>query len=271
MRNKFLVFMFLALTMSLLYSNEYKIIDEISDSGKSNQALELLEKKLDLNNPQAEVVWRIAREYYEIGDNLKNSKEMIAKFEEGISFIDKYNKNITGSVRDKAKVIHWWTVLFSRRGKEIGIIESLGNVPEIFNNCYRAIDMDPNYGDPYYLMAMVDDAIPAFIGDASKRGENAKHRMGINIMKAIEFDPENLYFLVDGAIAFYNRNWNVANKQKNNEKTGKNDGTPVGISDRDFSKTILEKAIKIYNDKSNPTKKDLVLFNKAKSILNKLK
>ncbi len=260
---------FLFVLTGVAVADEFTIIDGVSDAGRYAEALELIMNKFDQSSPAAAILWRIGREHFNVAESLPK-REAIAKLDQGIAFIDRYINSATGTPRDRATLIYWRTVLFSQRSKLIGIFESLGGVPQIFENCLRAVALDPTFGDPYYLMAVVDNAIPAIVGDAAKRGENSKHRMGVNFIKAIERDPQNMFYLVDGAYGFFNRNWNIDTKNRNNETVGFSDGTPANLDDRAFARTLANRAIAVYNGLQTPTVKQTRLYNLARELLTKL-
>ncbi len=266
MQKKILIICLIVLSY-LLFSNDLATLDKLLDEGKYSEALPVAEQLFDKSNPDAKILWKLARVYYELADGAKTKKETISICEKGMGIMKPFiNGNINGEAIDKAKVVYWYDVLYSRRGKAIGIKESLDIIPELFNLADKAISIYKEFGEPYHLKAMIDDAVPSFLG-------GNKFRMGINFNNALKYDPENLTFIVDAANSFYDRNWDVKKREseaKKNNMTG--DGTPSNLSDREYAKQLINKAIQIAEKKgSSLTFSEKKKYAEAKELAKKIK
>jgi len=251
----------------LLFSNDLATLDKLLDQGKYNEALPVAESLFNKANPEAKILWKLGRIYYELADASKSKKEIISICEKGMAILKPYiDGNISGEPIDKAKVVYWYDVLYSRRGKAIGIKESLDIIPELFALADKAISIYKEFGEPYHLKAMIDDAVPAFLG-------GDKFRMGVNFNYALKYDPENLTFLVDAANCFYDRNWDPKKRETEAKKVNmKDDGSPSNLTDREYAKQILNKAIQIAEKKKDSlTFSEKKKYNEALELSKKIK
>ncbi|MCG8569969.1 MAG: hypothetical protein MJB14_07490 [Spirochaetes bacterium] len=259
---RLLVFILLIFTLSLS-ALDFQQIDNLIENKQQAEAKQLLDNALDLNDPDPAIVWRIGWVYYEYAVKTSDKDERISQCDQGIAFLKKYYNMSNGIDSEKAKVRYWFAVLSSKRAETIGIFESLGNIPNLMKYCQEALELDPDYGEPYFLMAMIYKEVPfGQYGD--------KWEMGSHFSKAFQYEPETLYILVDGAYGFYKRNWDVNKKKDNNKKRKKTDGTPENLTDREYAKQVLQKAIALYESQSNHTIADQEKYQEAKSLLKKL-
>lgn len=260
----FYVLILILFSTILLNAANLDNIDKLYNLGKYKDGLKAFEEKFDASKSDAEIIWRLARFYYEIADAMSNSdkKEKIKKFTEGMKKTEPYLDIKKGNAEARAKVVFWYAALYGARGETIGIKESLDIIPDLFDLANKSISIDPQFASPYLLKGRIDKAVPFFLG-------GNKFRMGINFSKAIEYDPTNLNILVDAAYAFYGRNWDAKKKLKYAEKKGKEDGTPQNIEDRIHVKQLLDKSIKLYKDIKEPTARQTKKYNEALKLLKK--
>lgn len=263
---KFLLLVFILILSYSIVPNDLATLDRLLDEGKYSEALPVVEKLFDKTKPEAKVLWKLGRVYYELADASKSKKETISICEKGMAIMKPFiDGNIGGEPIDKAKVVYWYDVLYSRRGKAIGIKESLDIIPELFSLADKAISIYKEIGEPYHLKAMIDDAVPSFLG-------GDKFRMGVNFNYALKYDPENLTFIVDAANGFYERNWDSKKREAEAKKNNmKDDGTPSGLSDRAYAKQLIDKAIKIAESKKSLTFSEKKKYNEALELSKKIK
>jgi tetratricopeptide (TPR) repeat protein len=263
--------LFCILTASMLFGGS--LIDTVEDlyhNGKHEDALKLLEENYDSSNPDLGIVWRMSREIYEIGDKIssKDKDGKIETFTRGMEVVKPFLDTSSGSNEDRARVIFWYATNYGSRGKVIGIRESLGNIPEMMELADKSIALDPSHGSAYFLVAKIDEAVPGlFHGTLTTAGD--KLRMGVNFNKAIQYDP-NMTHLVEGAIGFYDRNWSADKKAKNYDEAGKDDGSPSGISDREYALKLLKQATSLYKSLEDPSVRDKVKYKEALKYIDKL-
>ena len=189
----------------------------------------------------------------------------IVYFTKGMDISKQFLDITYGEKLTRAEIIFWYTANYGSRGETIGIKESLDIVPDLFNLADRALALDPTFAAPYLLKGRIDSSVPSFLG-------GDKFRMGVNLSKAILYNPTDMSVLVDSSVAFINRDWNVSDKRKKaiNNK-GETDGTPSNISDKEYAKKLLNQAIDQYKSLENPTKRDTLKLNEANELLKKLK
>lgn len=223
------------LSLAGAFSQDFTASDALHDGKKLADELAILKPLFKPADPQAVVAYRIIRAMQQLAVDTPASagKEKIAKFDAAIEFGKPLLDTAKGSVRDRAKVIYWYAVSMSQKGKAKGVLNSLFMVGELRGLCDKAIAMDPGFGDPYYLKALIDDAVPAAAG-----GDKA--RMGALFAKSIQCDPVNIWYLTDFAKALKGRN-------KSASYNGSGDkGVPAGKSDADYALEIAAKAKAAY-------------------------
>jgi hypothetical protein len=224
------------------FAQDFITADALHDTKKLPEELALLKQSYNASDPQAAVVYRMLRSMQQIGVDLPASKgkEKIAKLDEAIEFGKPLLDKAKGSARDRAKVIYWYSVSMSQKGSAKGVLNSLFMVPEVRGLCDKAIAMDPAFGDPYYLKALLDDRVPAAAG-------GDKNRMAVLYAKAIDCDSENIWYLVDFARALKTRNKNAVYNKDGTR------GVPAGKADLDYAKEIAKKAYAAYAALANPS------------------
>ena len=263
MTKKLLIIILIILSLSFIYSQDLKQIDDLYRDGKYQDGLNKLIGMHDKSNPNPAVIWRIARMYYEIAEELSDKKAKIDKYTDGMNSTAPYLNIKEGKKLDRAQVVFWYAVNLGARGEVIGIKESLDIVPKLFELANKAISIDPTFGAPYLLKGRIDDAVPSFLG-------GDKFRMGENFSRAIKMEKE-LNILVDSANGFIKRGWDVDKKKKMKEKMNRTDGTPQNLSDKEYAKQLLKSAIELYFTIDKPTKREKNKYAEAIKLYKKVK
>ncbi|MBN2545840.1 MAG: hypothetical protein JXB50_08590 [Spirochaetes bacterium] len=249
--------------ISKLYSVDYKKIDDFYTEGKYTDGLSYSLKEFDKNKPDIALIWRISRFYLEIGDESKTKKEKIDSYTKGMDFAAPYYENNNAGVSDKAQLFFWYTANFASKSKAIGIFESISTLPELFELVEKNIKIDPAFAPPYLLKGRIDVEVPGFLG-----GDD--FRMGESFALALKYNSNDLNVLVDAADGFVKRNWDANKKLKEKEKRQKSDGTPENLSDKEYAKQLLDKAVSLYKSLEKPTKRETVKYNEGLELLKKL-
>jgi hypothetical protein len=211
-------------------AQDFEKLDALHDAKKLDEEISALKPLYKASDPQAVIVWRLIRAMQEKAVQMPSSKkkEKLEQFDAALSFGQPLLDSAKGSARDRAKVLYYYGVAQGQKGQAMGVLNSLFMAGDIRAACDRSIAVDPTYGDPYYLKAKVDDAIPEIAG-------GDKTRMGQLYAKALQYDPTNVYFLTDFAKALKNRNkdakWNDGSK-----------GVPAGKADLDYAKELAKRA-----------------------------
>lgn len=247
-----------------LYSIDFTKPDNLHHKGNYKEELTLLKNYFATEKSDASLLWRIGRAYFEIAEQIpnKNKLEKIKAFNNGMEFLKPYIDIKEGDKSDRAKLVHWYTANFASKGNTIGAIEALSIVPELRALCDKALSIDPEFSDPYFILARIDDRLPGALG-------GDKVRMGINLSKALKFNSEDITVLVDSASAFYNRNWTIDKKKQEYSKKELQDPNPVNISDREYALELLKKSISIYKNLQDPSFRDTIKNKEANELLNK--
>jgi len=261
-----LMFFLLIAPIKLVFAKDYEAADELYTQGKYTDGLKMLEMEFVQANPDPELIWRLSRFYFEIAEQTdkKNKKVKIEYYTKGMDIAKQFLEITYGDKLARAQIIFWYTANYGSRGETIGIKESLDIVPELFNLADRALELDPTFAAPYLLKGRIDSSVPSFLG-------GDKFRMGVNLSKAIYYNPNDMSLLVDSSVAFLNRDWSVSEKKKKAvNKQGETDGTPLDLSDKDYAKKLLEQAVELYKTIESPSKRDEMKLNEAEGLLKKI-
>ena len=225
----------IALTMilaaSALASQDFAALDALHDDRKLGEELLALNKLYNSADPQAVVAFRLIRCIQETAVQMPKAKksEKLAKFDEALAFGKPLLENTKGSARDRAEVLYWYGATMGQKGSAMGVLNALFMVGDIRALCDKAIAIDPTFGDPYYLKAKLDDAVPSMAG-------GDKTRMGQLYAKALELDPTNIWYLADFAAALKARNKNAAFNKDGSK------GVPTGKSDMEYASDLAKRA-----------------------------
>jgi hypothetical protein len=225
----------LILASTTAFGQDFSALDALHDSRAFEPELAGLEKLYSPADPQAAVVFRLVRVRQQFIADLPSTmnKEKVARFGELLDFMKPLLEKARGNARDRATLYYWNAVVIGEKGAAKGAVEMLLGTGDIRNNCDKSIAIDPGYGDPYYLKALLDLALPGIAGGSLSR-------MGQLYEKALQLDPVNIWYLTDAAISIKHRNWDAkANKE------GKN-GVPAGTADRDFAQVLARRAAAAY-------------------------
>ncbi len=241
-----------------LFAYEHEDIDKLLDGGKFEQAYNQLSATFDKDAPQAAVLWRMGRYHYEVSDKKPTKKEVIEGCEKGLDLLKDYLETSIGEPADRARVVQWYDVLLSRRGQAKGIKESLDRIPDFFAYADKANAICPTIPEPYHLKAMIDKELPTLFG-------GDKVRMAKNFCKAIECSPNVIVFLVDAADGFIGRNWDANKKVKNGDVY-----SPKGLSDKEYAKQLLEKALELGKNNDKLNEMDKTKLGLAQSLIKKV-
>jgi hypothetical protein len=221
----------LSLVIAGAFAQDFTQADALHDQKKLDDEMALLKPLYNPADPQAAVAYRMIRSMQQAAVDLPSSKnkEKISKLDATIEFGKPLIDTAKGSPRERARVIYWYSVAISQKGKAKGVLNSLFMVPEVRTLCDKAIAIDPSFGDPYYLKALLDDNVPEIAG-------GDKTRMGVLYAKALTCDGTNIWYLCDSARALKARN-----KDANFNKDGSK-GVPAGKTDLDYAKELAKQA-----------------------------
>jgi hypothetical protein len=221
----------LLFALASAFAQDFAALDALHDQKKLDIELAGLKSLYSASAPQAASAYRLLRCMQQIAADMpqKMKKEKLARFDETIKLGKDLDSKAQGNANERAKVLYWYAVAIAQKGSAQGVLNSLAAVPEIRAICDKAIGLDPAFGDPYYLKALLDDNVPEIAG-------GNKTRMGILYAKAIECQGDNIWYLTDYAKALKKRNKDAAF----NKDAGK--GVPAGLSDLEYAKRLAASA-----------------------------
>ncbi|MBN1214910.1 MAG: hypothetical protein JXA99_05640, partial [Candidatus Lokiarchaeota archaeon] len=260
----FFIIFIIVFFISFISSMNFQKVDNLYHIGKYQEGVKILEGQFEILNPDPEIIWRITRFYFEIAEALpeKEKQEKIKYYTKGMQVSQPFLDITEGTNLDKAQIIFWYTACYGSRAELIGIKESLDIIPELFSLADKSLALDPTFAAPYLMLGRIDDAVPFFLG-------GDKFRMGKNLSKAIEFNPNDMSVLVESGELFLKRGWDVGKKEKMKEKNGENDGTPQNLSDKEYAKILLDKSLELFKSINDPSVRDKIKYNQALELLKK--
>lgn len=261
-------FLLMMMVFPFFLNGQTEVISMIRQ-GKLNEAWNYLQTNVKSGDLSFETLEMLGNVTFEISES-KNSKKTIIEFiDQTMPILEKNAFQQTFTQAQQSRIFHKYNTLFAKKAQIQGATAALKVLPQVFDNADRCIALDPDFAEPYFVKASVDDEVPAFMGDVAKRGENAKYRMGINIELALERDPENIYFLTQSAAALMKRDWSVKEREKNAGNAVKN--KLLLLSDKEEAKILLAKAIATYKSKTNPSPIEKTKYEQALKLQAKLR
>ena len=134
----------------LFSSNQdiYKMIDDNQENNNFEIALELSLEFHKNNKDDIEILWRLARGYFDLSDQTLNQESQIEYIDQGLPFAKKaldINPN-------SAKSNHWYAVMFGKQGQLQGTKQKILNSYDMKKYCLKAIEIDPNYDGSLHVM-----------------------------------------------------------------------------------------------------------------------
>lgn len=242
MKRAFAVAAAFLLALVPAFAQDFAAVDSLHDQKKLDSELAALRPLYSPQSPQASVAYRLVRCVQQIAVDMpqKLKKEKLARFDEAIELGKSASDKAQGAPIDRARVLYWYAVSVAQKGNAQGVLNSLVLVPQVREICDKATAIDPSFGDPYYLKAKLDDAVPEIAG-------GNKARMGVLYAKALELMPDNIWYLSDFAVALKKRS-----KDASFNKDGAK-GVPSGLSDLEYAKKLALRAEAALAALANPS------------------
>lgn len=274
MKNKIfnlLIFFLFAIPFIAFSNNILTTVDELDFNGNYSKALKILVENNNSSDPDLKIIWRIARETYEMAENSSSKDDKIEFYNQGIEATKPFINIDYGDERDRAEIIHWYAVNYASKMKDLGVFggrESLNVVPNVFKLMDRCIEIDPIYASAYFFKAKLQEDVPFFLG-------GDKFEMAVNYQKVLQYaeDKEKFFYLVDIAKSFYNRNWSVKKKEDAAKKKDDytSDGTPQDLRDREYAYQLFLKAKELYDSSKKHSKRDIDKYKELIKLIEEMK
>ena len=149
-------YIYLLLISSIIFSldNESLLrqIDNFQEGSQFDEALQLsLEcyNKYDSSDyPKEEILWRLARSYFDIADQSSDLEIQKKNIDSALPHAQKALE-ISPLL---AKANHWYAVIIGKKGVLEGTKQKIINSYEVEKYCLKAIELDPAYDGSYHVM-----------------------------------------------------------------------------------------------------------------------
>ena len=140
----------LTICFSFLFSSYgvYAQIDALQEDSKFDEALELCQVQYASEGEKVEILWRLARSYFDIADQTSN----VVIQKENIDKALPYAKKALALDDLSAKSNHWYAVIIGKKGVLEGTKQKIINSYEVKEYGLRAIKIDPTYDGSHHLM-----------------------------------------------------------------------------------------------------------------------
>ena len=150
MKNIFTTYFIIFISTILFASSDsiYKIIDEKQQNNNFEIAFELSLELYKKNKNDSEILWRLARAYFDLSDQTSDEKLQKEYIDKGLPFA----KKALDIAPNSAKSNHWYAVMFGRQGQLEGTKQKILNSYDMKKYCLKAIELDPNYDGSLHVM-----------------------------------------------------------------------------------------------------------------------
>ena len=290
----FLVLFVISLSWAYADPGYLKRSDDLSYRDHNKESFDLLESALpsvSSDQERARIYWRLSRDTLNVADGEKakgeSSETLLALYKKWESYADQ----AIAADPSNPKGYFWKAGNMGRWGQTRGIMVSLSLADPIRKLVTRAAELNPNAGDPWFVLGQLYDQVPGFpfsFGNviwAVSLGRKAIDARKAEVAQGVERDVPYDYY-VQLARHLMKRNWSAA--QRSNEQSGeaarynsisdvveKNDyyegaaEIPSG-SDRDEARQISRRVISQLEAKSDRTKKDDTDLKNARETLSQV-
>ena len=231
------------LCVSFVFSS-YAEIDKLQEESMFDDALKLC--KVNFNANDVEILWRMARSYFDIADQTSDEGVQKINIDKALPFA----KSALELNPLSAKANHWYAVIIGKKGVLEGTKQKIINSYEVREYGLKAIELDPDYDGTYHLMgrwhyniadlAWYERTIASAIYATPPNG--SFEEAATYFMQAMQANPEDIRHYLWLAKSYY---------QMSNYKD---------------SKSILEKALIL--DINNDS--DKLLLNQVKELYKKI-
>ena len=144
-RNYFTYNVLIFIFTSFLFSS-YSKIDDLQENSNFKEALELCKEHHDPND--VEILWRLARSYFDIADQTLNVDIQKENINKALPYAQKALK--LNPLSSKAN--HWYAVMIGQKGVLEGTKQKILNSYEVKKYCLKAIEIDPYYDGSLHVM-----------------------------------------------------------------------------------------------------------------------
>ena len=172
---------------------------------------------------EAELCWRLARVYLNLGDQAEERKaakgELLALFEEGEKAADRALAADPGN----ALGYYWKSSNIGRWGQTKGILNSLAKAAPMKDLLEKTISLKPDHADSYYVLGQLYEQLPGLplsfgnkdyaVSLGRKAVDLQREQLRTGLEKEVRYD-----FFTELAKHLYGRNWNTEKRLKEQAK-----------------------------------------------------
>jgi len=287
------------LSIALLFSAGFAAADfqSVADQADKYHDLEKHEVAKDFlissieetvgNAQKAELYWRLARAYLNLGDDAEDNgageKALLEIFQAGEEAASK----AIDLDPNNHLAYYWKSGNIGRWGQTKGILNSLFKAKPMRNLLTRAIEINPEHADAYYVLGQLFEQVPGFplsFGDVDASVSLGRKAVVLHEQQVAsgEEDEVRYDFFTELAKHLYERDWKSTKRDKQQAKKGskyrseedvleKNfyyEGTIdlKKVSDREEATALLRWTIKELEAISKPKKQHIQDLKEAKDL-----
>tara|TARA_Y100001970_G_C14248009_1_gene869678 strand:- start:2711 stop:3442 length:732 start_codon:yes stop_codon:yes gene_type:complete len=138
----------LVLFFSIVFSSVIESIDSHQENNDFQKALELTLSHYESNKEDVEILWRLARGYFDLADQTSDEEIKKMNIDRGLP----YAKLALDINPLSAKANHWYAVMIGQKGVLEGTKQKILNSYEVKKYCLKAIEIDPSYDGSLHVM-----------------------------------------------------------------------------------------------------------------------
>jgi hypothetical protein len=138
------------------------------DPARDRQSLALLERAISSDPNNYQLLWRVARSYYYVGDAAGAKQQKKTNFEKGIFAAQRAVATQGGAVEG-----HFWLAAnYGGWAEMVGVVNAYQTVKKIRAEMQTVLRLNANYedGNAYLALGLIDRELPRLLGGNSKRG-----------------------------------------------------------------------------------------------------
>jgi tetratricopeptide (TPR) repeat protein len=177
-----LVSFLLPQTVDELIAQGDKLCSEMRDMETAKEAESIYFKAMGLSQNDYDVLWRLSRILFYIGEHTESKKEKKGIFARGVYYAEK----AVVLEPEKPDGHYWLGVNHGKVGETRGVLKSLSLVKPIKNAMNKVIELEPSYedGGPDRVLGRVFFKLPGFAG--GDKDKSLEH-----LLRSKEFGPED--------------------------------------------------------------------------------
>jgi tetratricopeptide (TPR) repeat protein len=179
---------------------------------------DLLHKRGADGREQAEIYWRLARAWLNLGDQAEDKgakgEALLAFFAKGEELAQKGIEADPGN----HLVYYWKSATVGRWGQVKGILNALAKAKPMRDLLHKALTLKPDHADSYYVLGQLFEQVPGGISFGDKDWAVSLGRKAVDLRELqvrAGGEEELVYdYYTELAKHLWERNWSAAKRQK---------------------------------------------------------